>query len=265
MFMTTQRDARQILLSFEGASVGGRHSSRIVIGISFFLAICLLSHAQVAPNNPSTDWIPPSCTSLFSGRPISDTCDSALLTETTSIGNPCFGPNGHTDGFKDKPIANECRGRLLQWHSGCEYTDVYKLETPEREAIIQKAASPRLEFDLGLQFEVGECVPQDYSEAAYWYQKAAVGNYLEARNALARMYEKGLGVPKDATQSAYWDREAVAPGVQTGGNGEERLNSELHLGTDYYYGDGVPQDYAQAFSGFSSMTASGRTHQLSYI
>ena len=69
---------------------------------------------------------------------------------------------------------------------------------------------------LGLQYETGDGVPQDFREAARWYRLAAVQGLAEAQNSLGVLYQKGLGVPQDYGESAKWLRLAAEQGLAFG-------------------------------------------------
>jgi hypothetical protein len=54
------------------------------------------------------------------------------------------------------------------------------------------------QFWLGIMYEHGQGVPQDYAQAISWYRKAAEQGYALAQNNLGSMYVKGQGVPQDS-------------------------------------------------------------------
>jgi TPR repeat protein len=67
---------------------------------------------------------------------------------------------------------------------------------------------------LGVLYESGKGVPQDYTLAFSWYYKAAeqgddVGQYM-----LGFMYFSGRGVPQDYTQGYAWYNLAAAQGFK---------------------------------------------------
>jgi TPR repeat protein len=96
---------------------------------------------------------------------------------------------------------------------------------------------------LGLFYEKGFVVPQDYAQAVHWFRKAgAAGHYK-----LALCYENGHGVPQDYEQAVHWFRKAA----ERDGSGEYRL------GLCYENGHGVPQDYEQAAHWFRKAAERG--------
>ena len=90
---------------------------------------------------------------------------------------------------------------------------------------------------LGVGYELGEGVPQDYAEAVRWYRKAAEQGAAPAQFNLGRMYNSGQGVPQDYAEAALWYRKAAEQG---------HARAQFLLGTMYGLGKGVPRDYVQA-------------------
>ena len=64
------------------------------------------------------------------------------------------------------------------------------------EKLLAELGSASEQYDLGLIYDRGERVPQDYAEAAGWYRMAAEQGHAEAQSKLGRMYYKGQGVPQ---------------------------------------------------------------------
>jgi len=63
---------------------------------------------------------------------------------------------------------------------------------------------------LGLVYDLGRGVPQDYEEAARWYRKAADQGVATAQKHLGLAYYKGQGVPQDKAKAYFWATLAVA-------------------------------------------------------
>lgn len=65
---------------------------------------------------------------------------------------------------------------------------------------------------LGVFYETGRHVPQDYDAARTWYERAAaLGNEVAMRN-LGSLYERGVGVRKDIDIAKHWYEQAAAAG-----------------------------------------------------
>ncbi len=67
----------------------------------------------------------------------------------------------------------------------------------------------KAQFNLGVMYDRGQHVAQDYAQAVSWYQKAAEQGNTNAQYNLALKYQMGQGVIKDDTQAAYWYRKAA--------------------------------------------------------
>lgn len=79
----------------------------------------------------------------------------------------------------------------------------------------------------------------DYKQAADWYRKAAEHNYIPAEMHLAALYrDGGKGFDRDMAQAATWYRRAADQGD---------LTAQGTLGVLYAFGQGVPQNYVEAY------------------
>lgn len=96
---------------------------------------------------------------------------------------------------------------------------------------------PSAQTNLGLRYELGQGVPQDYGEAVRWYRRAAERGFARAQTNLGYMYDEGLGVQQDWTEARRWYQMAANQGDA------RALNN---LGFMYDQGRGVPQDFAEA-------------------
>jgi uncharacterized protein len=66
---------------------------------------------------------------------------------------------------------------------------------------------------LGWLFSTGRGVPQNYTEAAKWFYRAATRGNAEAQFALGMAYNKGQGVPRDYVLSYLWLNLSAAQAV----------------------------------------------------
>jgi hypothetical protein len=100
--------------------------------------------------------------------------------------------------------------------------------------------------DVAAQVSVGECyaegnkgVARDYKLAAEWYQKAADKGDVAGQLHLAALYrDGGKGFPRDMVQAAAWYLKAADQGD---------VSAQATLGTLYSMGQGVEQDYVEAY------------------
>ena len=93
------------------------------------------------------------------------------------------------------------------------------------------------QYNLGVMYEKGEGVPQDYAQAVKFYRLAAAQGHAWAQYNLGLMCHDGRGVPQDYAQAKKYYRLAADQGD---------VNARNDLGVMYGNGHGVPQDYAQA-------------------
>ena len=99
----------------------------------------------------------------------------------------------------------------------------------------------RAQYGLAVMYEFGQGVPHDYTQAAYWYKRAAKLDYAMAKNNLGMLYEKGLGVPPSLDMAIDYYRQAAEQGL---------ASSQYNMGLMHYDGIGVKQDATQAWSWF---------------
>jgi TPR repeat protein len=101
---------------------------------------------------------------------------------------------------------------------------------------------------LGHLYEIGDGVPEDFTEAAKWYRKAAEQGNAEAQLYLGCSYLIGRGVPKDSAEHLNWTRKAAQQGF---------ADAQVQLGHLYEIGQGVPKDFSEAYMWINLAAASG--------
>jgi TPR repeat protein len=72
--------------------------------------------------------------------------------------------------------------------------------------------NPYAQAMLGLLYERGIGVSQDYTEALKWFRLAADQGFLVAQYELGVVYEKGNGVPQSNAEAVKWYRLAAKQG-----------------------------------------------------
>ncbi len=77
---------------------------------------------------------------------------------------------------------------------------------------------------LGDLYAKGRGVPQDYTQARAWYEKAAAQGHPIAQNNLAELHFAGLGGPPDYVRAYMWVSLAA-----THMQGEEKKQAEENL------------------------------------
>ena len=106
-----------------------------------------------------------------------------------------------------------------------------------RQVVAAEQGDVVSQFNLGLMYDTGEGVTQDYQEAVRWYRLAAEQGYANAQFNLAVMYAKGYGVAQDY-------QEAIRLYQPLAEQGE--ADAQTKLGLMYANGEGVTQDYQEA-------------------
>jgi hypothetical protein len=93
------------------------------------------------------------------------------------------------------------------------------------------------QFRLGAQYESGDGVHQDASQAAEWYRRSAEQGVAGAQYCLAWLYLRGAGVPQDPATASRWLQAAAEQGLSEAQEALSRL---------YRRGEGVPRDLVKA-------------------
>jgi TPR repeat protein len=110
----------------------------------------------------------------------------------------------------------------------------------DRQVLVRQATqgSAKAQYRLGTWYVVGNGVPQNDTEAATWFRKAAEQGHVGTQSSLALMYAAGLGIPRDLIESARWYRKAAEQGD---------AEAQAVIAALYYYGRGVPQSKVVAY------------------
>lgn len=98
------------------------------------------------------------------------------------------------------------------------------------------------QYHLGVMYDDGHGVPQDYNKARWWYGKAADKGDAEAQCNLGTMYIKGHGVAQDYNKGSMWYEMAAGKGS---------AKAQFNMGELYASGMGVPQDFVLAYMWFT--------------
>lgn len=76
--------------------------------------------------------------------------------------------------------------------------DLQTLQTQANQGIAEA------QNGLGELYAKGKGMPQDYTQARAWYEKAAAQGHPHAQNNLAELYFAGLGGPQDYVRAYMW-------------------------------------------------------------
>jgi TPR repeat protein len=102
--------------------------------------------------------------------------------------------------------------------------------------------------NLGLMYEFGEGVLQDYAKSVSLYLLAAEQGYALAQYNLGNMYRTGRGVLQDYSEAFTWYRLASEQGYAM---------AQSNLGAMYSFGHGVLQDNVKAHMWYNIGAANG--------
>ncbi|MDD9810618.1 MAG: tetratricopeptide repeat protein [Gammaproteobacteria bacterium] len=95
---------------------------------------------------------------------------------------------------------------------------------------------------LGLMYQYGHGVSQNYGRAFKWYQLSAAQGDAIAQYNIAVMYDDGKGVPRDDAEAVKWYRLAAERGDKY---------APANLAIMYTKGEGVNRDYVMAYMWWS--------------
>jgi TPR repeat protein len=85
-------------------------------------------------------------------------------------------------------------------------------QKPYRERLLERARNGEVDaqFELGKNYEAGRIgLPKDFSQAQYWYRKAADQGDPYAEASLGILFNFGKGVQRDYTQAYVWYERAA--------------------------------------------------------
>jgi S1-C subfamily serine protease len=113
-----------------------------------------------------------------------------------------------------------------------DYEIAYKLFLP-----LAEQGDARAQNWLGMMYELGHGVHQDYRKAVIWWKIAADQGDAGAQDHLGLMYADGVEVLQDEKEAVRLFRLSAQQG---------NVSAQNHLGFMYAYGGAVPQDYKEA-------------------
>jgi len=76
---------------------------------------------------------------------------------------------------------------------------------------------------VGLMYEGGKGVKQDYPEALRWFRLSAARGNAWAQYCIALMYDNGRGVPKNRVKAKVWFKRSADNGLSEGRDAYERV------------------------------------------
>ena len=112
------------------------------------------------------------------------------------------------------------------------------------------------QYNIGLCYEYGRGVTQNYNEAVKWYRKAAEQGNASAQNNLGGCYYNGRGVTQDYYEAVKWYRKAAEQGYAF---------AQYNIGLCYEYGRGVTQNYNEAVKWYRKASEQGYANAMSWM
>ena len=127
-----------------------------------------------------------------------------------------------------------------------------KLFSDILEDIIRLAEdkNPFAQCILGLMYEYGDGVKQDYEKAVKWYREAAEQGYRSGQNNLGMMYQLGAGVAFNSREAIKYIRKAAEQGDSI---------AQYNLGFMYEYQFGIKEDKKEAIKWYRKSAKQGHT------
>jgi len=98
------------------------------------------------------------------------------------------------------------------------------------------------QYKLGLMYNNGEGVKQNFGEAVKWFNRAASQGYAPAQRGLGIKFGKGQGVKRNYGEAVRWYRFGADQGDAA---------SQYRLGRMYALGRGIRRDFTEAFAWFN--------------
>jgi S1-C subfamily serine protease len=86
---------------------------------------------------------------------------------------------------------------------------------------------------IGIMFDLGQGIPQNFTEALKWYTRAAIQGNAKARNNLGVMYLEGKGTPQNLGAAAKWILISANQGY---------AKAQMNLGFLFADGNGMPRN-----------------------
>jgi len=85
------------------------------------------------------------------------------------------------------------------------------------------------QYNLGMMYDKGKGITQDYKEAVKWYRLAAEQGYATAQNNLGVMYVMGKGVTQDYVRARMWFNLAARKGDEDAKENRFRIAKKMTL------------------------------------
>lgn len=75
-----------------------------------------------------------------------------------------------------------------------------------------KEGDAKVQFKIGVFYDKGKYVAQDFTKAVEWYTKVAQQGHAKAQFKLGVCYDKGIGIANDELKAIEWYKKAAEQG-----------------------------------------------------
>jgi TPR repeat protein len=133
-------------------------------------------------------------------------------------------------------IADDFEDGVVAYGKG-DFASVLRLWTP-----LAEQGNAKAQYNLGLMYDQGKDVAQDYKTAVKWYTLAAEQGNAWAERSLGIMYDNGHGVAQNYKTAIKWFTLSAEQG---------NVFAQINLGVMYEKGKGVAQDYVKSHMWFN--------------
>ena len=119
--------------------------------------------------------------------------------------------------------------------------------------------SPASEYRLANCYYEGKGVKRDYEKAVKLYKSSAEKGNVYSGIKLINCYYNGIGMKKDYKECARWLKHFYGQYIQQEKNAKDVI---YDIATRYESGDGLEQDYTEAFAWYSKAHKLGHPHAI---
>jgi TPR repeat protein len=102
------------------------------------------------------------------------------------------------------------------------YQDAVELIAP-----LAHAGDPFAQFALGVMYDDGKGMAQDFSLAFKWYMRAAEQGLVDAQHMVGKFYSTGRGRPQNIYKAYIWFNLAAAGGYPTSATSRDTMAGQL--------------------------------------
>jgi TPR repeat protein len=95
----------------------------------------------------------------------------------------------------------------LQAYKGGKYQEAVSLLKP-----LAQEGHPYAQFAVGVMYDDGRGLPQNYGHALIWYTRAAKAGLVDAQYMVGRFFGRGRGVKQNPARAFFWFNLAGAGG-----------------------------------------------------